>query len=140
MSARGSYRLEDQVGFIIRKVSQSHSSIFGTHMIAGLTPTQWAALVKIGESGFITQNLLGRETAMDVATIKGVVERLKIRKLVTVKPDPNDLRRRVIALTRLGHQHLEKGVEKAKLITRETLRNLTPAEQRQLHTLLLKLC
>ncbi len=68
------YVLEDQFGFILRRVNQRHTGIFADHIGAALTTTQFATLAKLSEMGSCTQNLLGRHTAMDAATIKGVVE------------------------------------------------------------------
>src|ERR1700685_364195 len=70
------YILERQVGFILRQVSQRHAAIFAASIGDDLTPTQWATLAKLLERGPCSQNLLGRQTAMDAATIKGVVDRL----------------------------------------------------------------
>jgi DNA-binding MarR family transcriptional regulator len=140
MTKRPAYRLEDQVGFIIRRVSQRHAAIFASRMAHGLTPTQWAALVKVAEFGAISQNLLGRETAMDAATIKGVVDRLRVRNLIKVKADPKDRRRGVIELTAQGEKCLADGVPPARRITTETLVNLSADEQRTLHALLSKMC
>ena len=47
---------------------------------------QWAALAKLAEVGECSQNLLGRLVAMDVATIKGVVERLVRRGFAATRP------------------------------------------------------
>ena len=47
-----------------------------------LTPTQFAALVKVHDIGQVSQNQLGRLTAMDPATIQGVIQRLEARKLI----------------------------------------------------------
>ena len=69
-TALGGYRLEDQVGFYLRRAGQRHAAIFAEYMTDDLTPTQWAALVKLAEFVSLSQNLLGRETAMDAATIK----------------------------------------------------------------------
>ena len=62
------YILERQVGFILRQVSQRHTSIFAAKIGDDLTPTQWATLAKLLERGPCSQNLLGRQTAMDAAT------------------------------------------------------------------------
>ena len=67
-TALGGYRLEDQVGFYLRRAAQRHAAIFADRMTDELTPTQWAALVKLAEFVSLSQNLLGRETAMDAAT------------------------------------------------------------------------
>ena len=52
------YHVERQIGFVLRKATQRHVSIFARH-IADLTPPQFAALSKLGEVGEISQNQLG---------------------------------------------------------------------------------
>jgi MarR family transcriptional regulator, lower aerobic nicotinate degradation pathway regulator len=133
------YKLEDQVGFIIRKVSQKHAAIFLKHMPGEVTPTQWAALVKIAELKSASQNQLGRETAMDVATIKGVVDRLIRRKFVTTRADPNDNRKNLIEITIGGKSFIKMCRAIANLITEETLKKLTAGERQILIELLRKL-
>ena len=101
-----------------------------------LTPTQWAALVKLAEFESLSQNLLGRETAMDGATIKGVVDRLLKRGLVATAPDPDDARRMRVSITPDGCAAVARGVSAATAITAETLKPLDAAERRQLVELL----
>ena len=100
--ARPAYVLEEQVGFILRQVWQRHAAIFAREIGANLTPTQWAALAKLAETGPCSQNQLGRLTAMDVATIKGVIDRLTARGLTETGADPQDGRRLKVSLTRAG--------------------------------------
>ena len=130
------YRLESQIGFHLRRASQRHTAIFAARMTDDLTPTQWAALVKLGEHESLSQNLLGRETAMDAATIKGVVDRLQRRGLVETRPDPDDGRRMLIAITPEGKRLVEGGVRHGLDISTETLKPLKPAEQQLLLDLL----
>ena len=85
------YVLDRQVGFVLRQVSQRHAALFTARMNDDITPTQWAALAKLYEVGPTWQNLLGRMTAMDVATIKGVVDRLMKRGFVRSTTDDADL-------------------------------------------------
>ena len=80
--------LDDQVGFVLRQAQQRHTTIFAAEMIEGLTPTQWAALAKLREVGACSQNHLGRLTAMDAATIKGVIDRLTGARLHHGPPRP----------------------------------------------------
>src|ERR1700759_4172507 len=87
-ASRPAYVLDEQIGFILRQVSQRHAVIFARGIGADLTPTQWAALAKLAESGPCSQNALGRLTAMDVATIKGVIDRLTMRGLTETAADP----------------------------------------------------
>ncbi|OAF10073.1 MarR family transcriptional regulator [Bradyrhizobium centrolobii] len=137
--AKPSYVLDEQVGFILRQVWQRHSAIFARDIGTNLTPTQWAALSKLAETGPCSQNQLGRLTAMDVATIKGVIDRLSARGLTETSQDPEDGRRLVVSLTRAGQQLAEKVAPNALAITRETLAPLDAKERELLMVLLNKL-
>ena len=135
----GDYVMEDQVGFLMRVAMQRHTSIFTSRMVGDLTQTQFAALAKLLEVGTCSQNHLGRLIYLDAATIKGVVDRLRIRKLVTVHDNPKDRRRSMIALTRAGRRVAEEAVAVAHQITAETLAPLKRVEQRQVVRLLQKM-
>ena len=138
-SEQGRYVLDDQVGFLMRVAMQRHTSIFTSRMIESLTQTQFAALAKLHEVGPCSQNYLGRLIYLDAATIKGVVDRLHLRGFVTALNDPNDRRRRAVALTERGRQITEAATVIAAEITAATLAPLTADEQRQVVKLLRKL-
>src|SRR5690242_8222348 len=137
--SRPAYILDEQIGFILRQVWQRHTTIFARDIGIGLTPTQWAAVSKLAETGPCSQNLLGRHTAMDVATIKGVIDRLTARGLTETSPDPEDGRRLLVSLTRAGQQLVEKAAPNAVAISRETLAPLDAKERETLMELLSKL-
>ncbi|MFZ1967943.1 MAG: MarR family winged helix-turn-helix transcriptional regulator [Bradyrhizobium sp.] len=137
--SRSLYVLDEQIGFILRQVSQRHTVIFARDIGAELTPTQWAALAKLTETGPCSQNQLGRLTAMDAATIKGVVDRLTARGLTETSADPEDGRRLRVSLTRAGQQMAEKVASNALAISRETLAPLDSREREMLVALLEKL-
>ena len=133
------YRLDSQVGFLLRKAHQRHTSIFAQNIPLGLTPTQFAALVKLAEAGPCSQNHLGRLIAVDVATIKGVVDRLKVRGLVRGATDPVDRRRTLLTLSEEAQGMVDAMHAAGREITEKTLAPLTVAERRQLCALLEKL-
>ena len=137
--SRPTYILDEQIGFILRQVWQRHAAIFARDIGINLTPTQWAALSKLSEVGPCSQNQLGRLTAMDVATIKGVIDRLTARGLTETSADPTDGRRLLVSLTRAGQQMVEKAAPAALAITRETLAPLDAKERETLVALLSKL-
>ncbi|MEE9335448.1 MAG: MarR family winged helix-turn-helix transcriptional regulator [Granulosicoccaceae bacterium] len=139
MKAPKTYLLENQIGHILRKVSQRHSGIFVSQMSTELTPTRFAAMAKLLERGPLSQNELGRLTAMDVATIKGVVDRLRVRKLVDSKKDPKDARRQLIKLTNKGKTVMRAAIPDARRVTKLTLDPLTTAESKLLTKLLNKI-
>ncbi|MBS0534279.1 MAG: MarR family transcriptional regulator [Proteobacteria bacterium] len=133
------YRLDEQVGFLMRIAMQRHTSIFTANMIEGLTQTQFAALAKLYETGPSSQNQLGRLIYLDAATIKGVVDRLSARGFVTALSDPKDRRRRAVTLTDEGRRVTEAATKVAGKITTQTLTPLTATEQRTIAALLKKL-
>ena len=129
------YVLDEQVGFLLRKAQQRHLAIFSGQMPDDLTPMQFAALVKLSEGGPCSQNSLGRQTAMDVATIKGVVTRLQARGLVDKTDNPDDRRMSLIALTAAGRATVDRLVPVAEDISRQTLEPLSPDERAHFMTL-----
>jgi MarR family transcriptional regulator, lower aerobic nicotinate degradation pathway regulator len=133
------YILDEQIGFILRQVWQRHAAIFARDIGINLTSPQWAALAKLNETGPCSQNQLGRLTAMDVATIKGVIDRLTARGLTETSPDPEDGRRLLVSLTRAGQQMAEKAAQSALAISRETLAPLDSKERETLFALLNKI-
>lgn len=132
------YTLDHQVGYLLRRVTQRHLSIFSA-AIPDLTTTQFAALAKLVELGPQSQNTLGRATSMDAATIKGVVDRLARDGLVETADDPDDRRRLTVSLTSAGQTLYAKRVSQALQVTADTLAPLEPADQLALIALLSRL-
>ena len=132
------YALSEQVGFNLRRANQRHVAIFAKH-VEDLTPTQFAALAKLHETGAVSQNRLGRLTAMDSATVKGVVERLRDKGHVRSRPDPNDQRLRLVELTDGGRAAFARALPQALSAREETLEGLAPGEVILFETLLQKL-
>jgi len=134
------YVLEHQAGHLLRRAHQRHTMIFQEGMgDVQLTPTQYAALVKIRDVGQISQNQLGRMTAMDPATIQGVVQRLAARGLVDRTPDLHDRRLMQLRLTAKGRALVQTAVARGIAITEATLSPLSEAERPIFLSLLRKL-
>lgn len=132
------YRLQNQVGFVLRKAHQRHVAIFASH-IGDLTPPQFAALAKLYDIGETSQNQLGAMIAMDAATVKGVIDRLKARGLVALSRHEVDKRRLLVNLTAEGREAIERLIPLARDITEETLAPLTAKETATFLRLLAKL-
>lgn len=132
------YALGAQVGFLLRRANQRHLAIFA-RALPDLTPTQFAALAQLCAEAPLSQNALGRATAMDAATIKGVVDRLRGRGLVAAAPDPGDSRRLLLSPTGAGQALFDRSVPVARAITADTLAPLSAREQRQFLALLNRL-
>jgi DNA-binding MarR family transcriptional regulator len=132
------YILDDQIGYLLRRVTQRHLAIFSDR-IPEVTTTQLAVLARLTQLGPLSQNRLGRETSLDGATIKGVVDRLLRMGLVTTSPDPDDRRRLTVALSPAGKALFAARKATALAVSAETLAPLSTAERAQLHALLLRL-
>lgn len=133
--ATEAYRLDDQIGYVLRRVTQRHLVIFSA-AIPEVTTTQFAVLARLAEIGPQSQNHLGRETAMDAATIKGVVDRLVRLGLVATAADREDRRRLTVAMTEAGAALYARHVTTALRVSDETLGPLDAAERAQLMALL----
>jgi DNA-binding MarR family transcriptional regulator len=132
------YRLDEQVGYLLRKANQRHLAIFAK-AIPDLTPPQFAALARLAEIGQASQNQLGQSIAMDAATIKGVIDRLKVRGLVELSNHGSDRRRRVVSLTAAGRATVEALLPLGGAVSDETLAPLNPREAATLLRLLARL-
>lgn len=139
MTAIVDYVLEDNVGFVLRQVTQRHVSLFAGLMPDQLTPTQFSALVKLRQHGPVAQTQLGRMTAMDAATIKGVVDRLVKRGVVQVDRDPLDARLIIASLTPAGRDLADRSLSPARAVTEATLTPLSAGDRRTLLALLRRL-
>jgi DNA-binding MarR family transcriptional regulator len=124
------YRLEDQIGFILRRAHQRATGIFNAVMEKfSITPTQFAALAKLHDLGSVSQNELGRLTAMDPATIWGVVSRLTKRGFVAQSVDAKDARLVILELTEEGLSAAIAMKHIAAEVSRLTLQPLSADEQ-----------
>lgn len=138
MSNAKPYVLDDQVGYLLRRVTQRHLAIFSEH-IPELTTMQFACLVRLHQHGALSQNQLGRAAAMDAATVKGVVGRLETLGHVRRSADPLDKRRLTVALTATGRDLIERRLATGIRVSEATLAPLGPEERAQLLALLARL-
>ena len=139
-SAPPAYRLEDQVGFLLRRAYQRASSNLveqiGPH---DLTAPQFATLARLYERGPLSQNLLGRLVAMEPANIRDVVQRLKKRRLVSTSRAPDDARLILVGLTPTGMALVQDLLPIEVECTARTLASFSAQEKRILYELLNRL-
>jgi DNA-binding MarR family transcriptional regulator len=139
-TAIDAYRLEEQIGYLIRRAHQRASSIFDAVMADfDVTPVQFAALAKLHDLGPTSQNLLGRMVGIDPATMFGVAGRLAKRGFVRATPDPADARLVLLDLTDAGRVVVEGMKGLGAEVTARTLEPLTPDEAAELRRLLAKI-
>jgi DNA-binding MarR family transcriptional regulator len=138
--ASADYRLEEQVGFLIRRAHQRATAIFNRQFAAaGLSSVQFAALVKVRDEGRVSQNQLGRLVHLDPVTIMGVINRLADRDLIRRMPDASDKRRTLLSITSIGLKLLEDMQSAGHQVSADTLEPLDEQERAQFLQLLGKL-
>jgi DNA-binding MarR family transcriptional regulator len=77
------------------------------------------------------QRTLGDYASLDKSTAAPIVERLRLRGLLTVERDAADARRKVLALTRLGREVVVQLAPYAAQVEDLLLGELSPAEREQ---------
>lgn len=137
MIAATGYDLDLHPAHIVRKVHQRATTCFQQVMVGeDLTPTQFAALATILRHGEVSQNHLGRLTAMDPSTISLVVRKLRKLGLVTRGASSTDQRMVIIQLTDKGVDYTLERLNKSKEAGLQLLAPLSAAEQALLLELL----
>ncbi|RVU15485.1 MarR family winged helix-turn-helix transcriptional regulator [Methylobacterium oryzihabitans] len=134
------YRVEDQIGYLIRRAHQRASSIFDSVMREfGVTPVQFTALAKLHDGGPTSQNQLGRLVGIDPATMYGVAGRLTRRGYVRATDDPGDARLVLLDLTPEGRAVVEAMKARGGEVTARTLAPLSADEAALLVRLIARL-
>jgi DNA-binding MarR family transcriptional regulator len=99
------------------------------HEIAGLTPTQLAALATVGNSGPMRLGDLAAAEGIAPSTLTRLVAALEESGYVLRCADPSDARASTLAITPHGQDVLERIRSESTLVLAASLRLLTP-EQR----------
>lgn len=134
------YIFSDQIGHFLRRAYQRHTALFQQYIPdSQLTAAQFVVLSSIRVNGGSSLADVVKATVIDQATIRGVVDRLKQRELVSVDHDRMDKRKVVIELTQAGHDLVAEMEPFAQQITESTYGNLNPAERLALNFLLRKM-
>ena len=104
-----------------------------------LTSVQFVTLCAINDFGPSSQVELVKSTAIDQASIRGIINRLRTRQLIKISVDRSDRRKVVAELTVKGRSVLARMIPSARRITAQTLNPLNPAEREAFLFLLRKL-
>jgi DNA-binding MarR family transcriptional regulator len=131
------YDLGTHPAHMIRRAHQRATFYFQQVMNGqDLTPTQHAVLATLLKYGELSQNHLGRLTAMDPSTISIVVRKLLKNGLIERRGSKKDQRLAIIKLTAPGMRYSVDRLADSLEVARRVLAPLTPAEQETLIALL----
>ncbi|KXU93346.1 MarR family transcriptional regulator [Caballeronia megalochromosomata] len=124
------YHFNEQIGHLLRRAYQRHVAIFQQAIPdSQLTAAQFVTLCAVRDQQGASLNDIAKITAIDQATIRGVVERLQTRGLIVVARDANDGRKVTVTTTGEGDALVERTVPFAHDITEQTYGPLNPAER-----------
>ena len=99
------------------------------HELAGLTPTQLAALATVGTSGPMRLGDLAAAEGIAPSTLTRLVTALEDSGYVRRFPDPSDARASTLAITPHGQEALERIRTESTLLLTASLELLTPAQR-----------
>jgi len=99
------------------------------HELAGLTPTQLAALATVERAGPMRLGDLAAAEGIAPSTLTRLVTVLEDSGYVRRHADPNDARASTLAITPRGHDTLERLRTESTLVLAASLRLLTPAQR-----------
>ncbi|MBO1329150.1 MarR family winged helix-turn-helix transcriptional regulator [Acetobacter suratthaniensis] len=124
------YALEKQIGHLLRRAYQRHTAIFQKEIPdIDLTSVQFAVMTAIRKLGNAPIVQISHETAVDHATLRDVVSRLKKRGLVQIVQDKADRRQRLVSITPEGKALIDATIPVAKKVTELTLAPLDACER-----------
>jgi len=134
------YDLDNHSAHLLRRVHQRATLVFQEELEGdSITPMQFSVLGTLLAHGPLSQNLLGRMTAMDPSTVSLVVRALVKRKLTTKKPSREDNRMLQIELTPEGEAFTLARLHKSDLVSKRLLEPLSSGEAAIFKELLKKL-
>ena len=140
-SAIQDYDFSEQVGHLLRRAYQRHTALF-QQLIPDtqLTAAQFVVLCAVRDAGACSLSQIVKHTAIDQATVRGVIDRLKTRKLLAVRHNESDRRKVLVSLTPAGERLVQSMVPFAFDISEKTFQGFNPAERMALVYLLKKMC
>jgi len=140
MNDKTQYDFTKQIGFLLRRAYQRHTTIFQQAVPESrLTAAQFVVMLTVRDRGPSEVAAIVAYTGIDEASLRGIVERLKWRKLLTTEHEPGDARRMVVSLTPMGLELLDETVPFAQEITERTYGTLDASERKTLVALLHKM-
>ncbi len=127
-------------GYYIRRLHQIAVAIFLQETEAhGLTPVQFAALSKVGQTPGLDQRTLAGSIGLDTSTIAGVVDRLQARGLMQRSASAQDRRVRLLTLSDEGQALLSAIEPDMRRAQQRILEPLPAAERAQFMRMLRQL-
>jgi DNA-binding MarR family transcriptional regulator len=130
------------IGRIQRAAQTLRPRLDATHQRFGLSGESFDVLASLRRAGapfILTPTQLYRQLMLSSGAMTNRIDRLEQEGLVERRPDPNDRRGTLVALTRKGKALIDKALAEHAANETALLSSLNPKELAQLSTLLRKL-
>jgi DNA-binding MarR family transcriptional regulator len=138
--AGNSWPLDERPGFLIRRLHQIHVALFQKRCAAfEITPLQYSLLSALAKRGTADQTTLAADVALDRTTTTGALKRLQSRHFIERSIHHHDRRARISRLTKAGAKLLRQMEAQARAAHRETVLDLSKADQKRLIVLMQKI-
>jgi len=127
-----SVELLSSPGHLLRVFQQVHTRLWAEHMTTDLTAPQFSALAALAQEPGVDQRTVGERASLDKATMAEMVVRLVQRGLLLRRRDPADGRRKLLSLSPLGAEVLQRTTDALDAVHDAVLAPLAPEERRVL--------
>lgn len=118
----------DQVGWAARLLSRELETMLAP---IGLNPAYLPVLITLSAGGARTPKSLALEASVEQPTMTATIQRMERDGLVTRKPNPDDGRSALIALTDLGYKRIADIERVLAALNELLLEQFTTAEREQ---------
>jgi DNA-binding MarR family transcriptional regulator len=134
-------RFVDQyLGYLLGQANHALYMEFDTHVrAAGLSSIEWRVLATLHDGEPLTVSQLAREVLAKQPTVTKLAQRMSDQGWVTLKADPSDQRRTMVAATAAGRRVVRPLVSRARAHESATLSALAASERTALKRLLEKI-
>lgn len=122
------YRISWGLGRLVRAALQRHTRLWTAALDQPITPVQYLALRTIQNRGAMDQRALGEATLIDKATLTVLLQRLERSGLIDRVPDPEDRRRRLLAINPSARPLLRAGNRADRQVASTFLAPLTATQ------------
>jgi DNA-binding MarR family transcriptional regulator len=121
--------LAGRLGYLLKHAQQRLAGLTATALAPfGISGRQLAVLIAIDDRVPLSQQEVARRLGVDRTTMVALVDELEGKRLVERRPDPEDRRRNVVALTGAGQTTLAGAAEASAKAERQFLAGLSAAE------------
>jgi DNA-binding MarR family transcriptional regulator len=135
-----SWPLDQRPGFLIRRLHQIHVALFQKRCAAfEITPLQYSLLSALAKRGTADQTTLAADVALDRTTTTGALKRLQSRHFIERSIHHRDRRAQISRLTKAGAKLLRQMEAQARAAHRETVADLSKADQKRLIAMMQKI-